>query len=610
MRKDYIYKAILLLCVCGLLVLTGCSNKDGQGDSEEMLLRLRLINRIQTLDAGNMRGIYSGRVGAQIYEPLYRYHYLKRPYVAEPLLAEAMPQVSEDRLILTIPLRKGVYYHDDPCFEGGKGREVVAGDIVYALKRIANIRYINQNWANIKERIVGLDEFREYTKQFKNEFEVDYSEAVEGLQALDDYTLQIKVVKPWPQIVDVLLTDNMSAPMPHEAVSHYKKDIMRHPVGSGPFRLKKWQPGVFVELERNPNWAGGVYPAEGEAGDEAAGMLVDAGKPIPIVDRIIWRVVEEQQPAWLLLMNGEIDAISVPKDNFSEAVSIGNMEETKAMRDRGIKLIRFNHPSVFWIGFNLQDPVLGKNKPLRKAISRCFDREKFDEILFNSRNKIAHGFIPPGLNAYDPEIEKYGYSKYDPQESKVLLKEAEKIQGGQIPVLTLAVPGTSNFDKQYGQFAQSQFQAVGLQLEIEYMDWPTYLEKMNNGKLQMFASGISAGSPDAIDFLDAFTTRSFAPGSNVFFYSTPEYDDLFAKVEVMPFDDEVKKQYQKLERMAMEDYPGVFIFHRMSYVLVHDWLENYKPHVFSHSPLGACPYYKVNVEKRNAYKDLLKQLEK
>ena len=603
--------AFVVIALCSLLLLVpGCSPKDDDGKSDEMVLRYRMLSKMQTLDPGNSRGVYSGLVLGHICEALYTYDYLKRPYIAVPALAEALPHISEDLLTYTFTIKKGVRYQDDPCFEGGEGREVVANDFVYALKRIANIRYPNQNWTNIKERFVGLDDFREYTKPFKKELSVDYSREVEGLKALDDYTLQIKLIKPWPQIIDVLLTDNMSSPMPHEAAEYYGQDIIRHPIGTGAYKLKMWQRGVYIELERNPNWRDELFPSEGSQDDVEAGLLADAGEPVPIADRIIWRVIEEDQPAWLLFMRGEIDCMGIPKDNFNQSVNLRNMEETAEMRDRGIELIHYNDPSVFWIGFNFKDPVLGKNLPLRKAISRCIDRDRLNDILASGRNKIAHGLIPPGLNSYDPEIEKYGYSKYDPQEARALLKEAEDIHGGPIPKLKLAMPGTDTFSKQYGQFTQRQFQNVGLELEVDYMDWPTYIEGALKGQFQMFASGISAGSPDAIDFFDSFTTKAFAPGSNWFFYSDPEYDALFEKVEVMPFDDEVKQVYQKMEHMILEDYPGVFTLHRMAYVLKHDWFENYKIHIFAHGAFGKSRYYKIDVEKRNEYKELLKELKK
>jgi ABC-type transport system substrate-binding protein len=592
--------------MCLLVLLTsGCPKKGGENQSDEMVLRHRMGTKIQTLDAGNMRGLYSMMVGGQIYETLYDFHFLKRPYELVPELAEAMPEISDDHLTYIIHVKKGIFFQDDPCFQDGKGRELKAQDFVYSLKRIANIRYASQNWHIFKDRIVGLDAFREYTKQFQSEFEVDYSKEVEGLKALDDYTIQITLTKPWPQMPETIFADNMSSPMPKEAVEYYGEDVIRHPVGTGPYRLKMWRPGSYIELVKNENWRGELYPEEGEPSDVEAGYLDDAGKPIPFADRIIWRVIMEDQPAWLLFLRGEIDGMGIPKDNFNEAISLQNMDVTDEMKDRKITLKQFDDPSVFWIGFNMQDPVLGKNKPLRKALSRAFDRNRFIDLFLNGRGYVAHGFVAPGLDSYDPDIKRFGFSKFDLNEARGLLKEAEKIHGGPIPKLRLAMPGTSTFFRQRGQFIQRQFQEIGVKLEVNYMDWPTYMAEENKGQLQMFAAGVHASYPDAIDFLTLFGTKYFAPGGNRFFYSNPEFDALLEEAEVMFPSPERLKLYRKMERMVMEDYPAVFTIHPISYVLHHSWYKNYKPHVFSH---GVSKYRKVDLADRNNYKELLKEL--
>jgi len=563
--------------------------------------------KLQTLDAGNMRGVYSMMVGGQIYETLYVFHFLKRPYELIPQLADGMPEISEDHLTYIIRIKKGVLFQDDPCFPNGKGRELKAQDFVYSLKRIANIKYASQNWYSFKDKIVGLDAFREYTKQFKSESEVGYGREVQGVKALDDYRIQIILNRPWPQMIETIFADTMSSPAAREAVEYYDKDIIRHPVGTGAYRLKTWQRGSYIELVKNENWRGELYPTEGGPGDEEAGYLDDAGKSVPFADRLIWRVIEEDQPAWLLFMRGEIDGMGIPKDNFNEAVKLKNREVTDEMKDRGISLKHFDDPSVFWIGFNMQDPVLGKNKPLRKALSRAFDREHFIDLFLNGRGHVAHGFVAPGLDSYDPEIKKYGYSKYDLQQAGQLLEEAKKIHGGPIPKLTLAMPGTDTFSKQYGQFIQRQFQKIEIELEVNYMDWPTYMAELNKGQLQLFSSGVSASYPDAIDFLTLFGTKYFAPGGNKFFYSNPDFDALLEKAEVMFPASERLELYRTMERMVMEDYPAVFTSHRISYILHHSWYKNYKPHVFSY---GLSKYRNIDLADRNGYKGKLKALKK
>jgi oligopeptide transport system substrate-binding protein len=594
---------LAIAAIAAVFALIGCRDSSSGEEPNEMVLHHALYTKIAALDPGNIRDVYSIMVCSQIFENLYQYHFLKRPYVLVPLLAEDMPQVSDDLLTYTIKIKKGVHFQDDKCFPASKGRELRAQDFIFALKRIANIKYLSQNWSGYDNKIVGLDEFREYTKGCKKMEDVDFSRPVEGLQTPDDHTLVIKLKKPWPQLV-YALADISSSPIAKEAVDFYGKDITGHPVGTGPFKLKTWQRGSYIELVRNPAFRGELYPSEGEPGDAEAGYLDDAGKIMPFADKVVWTNIEEYQPAWFLFMQGKLDASVIPKDNYGEAIT-ESRELTPKMKELNIRLETFLDPSTFWLGFNMQDPILGKNKPLRRAISYAIDREGFIELFFNGRDLVAHGLIPPLMDSYDPNVKENGYARYDPEQARLLLKEAEKIYGGNLPVLKIAMPGTGTFDHQLGQFLERSLTDVGLQVEVEYMDWPTYLQKINTRSEQMFCSGASASTPDSQDFLASFYSKYWAPGSNSFNYANPEFDKLYEKVEVMPQSPERCELYRKMELIVLEDCPAAFLNHRIGYVLIHNWYKNYKPHAFAY---GLSKYRRVDLAERAAYKELLKKV--
>jgi len=604
-------KSVSIIFITALLITAGCNDSGPVEEPNEMVLHHVLSAKIKGLDPGNMRDVFSVIVASQMFEPLYQYHFLKRPYELVPLLAEDMPQISNDLLTYTIKIKKGVYFQDDPCFGSrpamslpdGKGRELKAEDFVFSLKRIANIKYLSQNWSIFDNKIAGLDEFREYSKTCKSEAGVDYSRQVQGLTAPDDYTLVIKLKKPWRQLC-MALADTATAPVAKEAVDYYGSDIISHPVGTGPFRLNVWRRGSYIELVRNPAFRGELYPSEGEPGDVEAGYLDDAGKPMPFADRVVWTVIEERQPAWLLFLQGKIDATVIPKDNFDEVMG-GSGELTPAMKQRNIHLKTFKDPSTYWLGFNMAEPLFGKNKPLRRAISYAIDREKFIELFFNNRHLIAHGLIPPVMPSYNPEIKEKGYAQYGPEKAQELLKEAEKIHGGKLPTLKITLPGTNTWYRQYGQFLKRNLNAVGLEVEMEYMDRPTYLEKVNTKSVQMFTSGGSASTPDAQDFLAMFYSRNHAPGPNKFNYSNPEFDELYEQAQAMLDGPEKRRLYRKMELIVLEDCPAAFLNHRVAYVLHHDWYKNYKPHAFAY---GLSKYRRIDMAKRTAYKKLLKTI--
>ncbi|MGA2680032.1 MAG: ABC transporter substrate-binding protein [Sedimentisphaerales bacterium] len=593
----------VLLFIASFLAFipVGCKRSSPQ-NANEMVLHHVIYTKIKTLDPLSLRDVYGATIMFQIGEPLYQYHFLKRPYVLVPLLAEDMPQISEDRCTYTVKIKKGVRFQDDACFKIGKGRELKADDFVYALKRIANVKNVSENWSVFDNRIVGLNEFREYTKTCKTAAEIDYSRPVEGLYAADDYTLVIKLTKPWPQIIGSAMADQVFMPVAKEAVDYYGKDIVAHPVGTGPFKLKVWQRASYIELVRNPNFRGETYPTEGEPGDKEAGYLDDAGKPIPFADKVTWTIIEEYQPAWLLFMQGKLDISAVPKDNYSEVFS-GPGVLTEEMKQRNIRLETFDEPSVFWIGFNMDDPVLGKNKPLRQAISHAIDRQKFIDLFFNGRDKIAHGIIHPMMAGYDPNIVNKGFAAYDPNEARELLKQAEQIQGGPIPELKVANPGTDTTSRQMGQFINMQLEDIGLKVEILYMDWPTFQEKINTASEQMFFYGGFASIPDAMDFLDMFYSKNKPPGSNKFSYNNPEFDRIFDQASVMLDSPQRTELYRKMEMLVLEDCPAAFLNHRVNYVLHYNWYKNYKPNVFNY---GVSKYLRVDLKERAEYDKLLK----
>ena len=594
-------KFLSVAFTAALLIIAGCGHSPSADDANEMVLHSILPTKIRGLDPGDIGDVYSSLVASQSFECLYQYHYLKRPYQLIPQLAEDMPQISEDGLTYTIKIKKGIYFADDPCFKQGKGRELKASDFVFAWKRIANIKYLSKNWWIFDGKIVGLDEFREYTKTCKSREDVDYSRPVQGLQRPDDYTLVIKLKKPWPQIT-YLLAHLPTAPVAEEAVDYYGRDIVSHPVGTGPFKLKVWHRGSFIEMVRNPSFREQFYPSEAEPDDLGEGLLADAGRRLPIADKISFVLIEENQPRWLQFLRGKIDASGIPKDNFGQAID-ASKNLTPQIKQRNIHLKTFRDPSTFWIGFNMEDAVLGKNKPLRQAISCAIDRKRYIELFWNNRDEVAYGFIPPLMKSYNPRIGEIAIH-YDADRARELVKQARKIHA-KLPALTLSMGGTDTLARQIGQFYQRCFKQVGLDVQVEYMDWPTFQDRIKTKSARMFSLGWVADYPDAENFLQLFYSKNASPGPNNFNYSNPEFDRLYEAAAVMPDSPQRTELYQKAERIVVRDCPAAFINHRVAYVLHHDWVGNYKPHVFQY---GLAKYRRVDINKRAAYKELLKKI--
>lgn len=538
---------------------------------------------------------------SKTYECLLQYAYLARPYRVEPLLGESMPETGEDGLTYTFRIRKGIYYQDDPCFtnSAGKGREVTAEDFVFSLKRMADVKNASTGyWAF--DRIRGLEDFR---KASGGTGPTDYSMPVEGLQAPDPRTFRIKLNQPYPQLLWVL-TMHYAAAVPHEAVDYYGRDFVNHPVGTGPYILSYWNMNYAVEFVRNPKWkeTGRVetYPSEGEPGDAEQNLLADAGKPIPFVDRIVEFVIKDQSTQWLKFMTGEIESSGISRDNW-EAVITPDKSLARDLEARKIRLFKAPTLDTFYIGFNMEDPVVGKNRKLRQALSCAFDTGEWVKF-WNDRVIRATGPIPPGVAGHNEKPSPYGF---DLEKAKRLLAEAGYRDGkdpatGRRLELTLDLGSANDAEaRQSVELFVSFMDRIGVKINASYNNWPTFLEKLEKRQVQMFSLGWVADYPDAENFLQLFYGANVSPGPNHSNYANPDFDRLYEKIRVMPDSPERTEIYRKMADIIIEDCPWLFEHHPLSYGLHHHWVENYKPHDF---PYGMVKYRKINAEARRAWK--------
>ena len=581
--------------LAALLVGSGCRREESLSEEEAAGLKVRYTvaaSKVRGLDPGDIGDVTSSSVASQMFETLYQYHFLKRPYELIPMLAESMPQIRDDGLTYTIKIRQDVYFFDDQCFGGGVGRQLTVHDFIYAWKRIANIKYLSKNWWIFDGRIVGLDDFREYTKSVERKEDVDYDRPVEGLEALDKFTLQIKLTKPWPQIL-FLLAHLPTAPMAREAVDHYGDQLRNVAIGTGPYMLKSWRRGSKIIMVRNPKFRKVTYPIEGEPQDKSNGFLDDSGELIPLIDRIETTIAEESQPYWLLFMQGKVDAAGIPKDFYNQAINPrGTL--TKQMIKKGIDLIVREDPSTFWFGFNMEDPLVGKNLPLRQAMSCAWNRREYVEVFNNNRGVSAKGIFPPMFKEYDPNFVNT-YTQYYLELARKLMAQAVQLNNGKPLEVTLSLPGTDTLSRQMGQYFQRCMDKIGLKVKVDYYDWPTFQDRVKTKSLQIFAMGWVADYPDGESFLQVFYGPNGSPGPNNFNYHNPKYDQLYDKISVMPDSEKRSKIYREMERIVCDDCVAIFSYHSIAYVPYYKYLKNYKPHVFQY---GLTKYRDIDLELR------------
>jgi len=263
-----------------------------------------------SLDPAQTTSIYANFIVINLYDTLYRYKYLARPYQLQPNLAVDMPEVSEDGLQLTIQIKKGVFFNDDPAFKGGVGREVKAQDFVYSIKRHFDPNTRAQGAWLWQNRIEGLDTWKTAGS--------DYDREVTGLRALDDYTIRITLTQPFPQLVHTL-TQGYAAIVPREAVEKYGQILSSHPVGSGPFKLVS-RDSTRAVLAKNPEFRQQPFDLEDEGFDPAKhtspGLQSLQGKSPPFVDQLEIEFIKEGAARWNAFLAGEVHFIKVPTSQF------------------------------------------------------------------------------------------------------------------------------------------------------------------------------------------------------------------------------------------------------------------------------------------------------
>jgi ABC-type transport system substrate-binding protein len=547
---------------------------------------------------------------ALLYESLLQYHPFKvDPYELTPCLADTMPErkrLGNGRESYLIHLKSGLFFHDDPCFEAtqGIGREVVAEDVAYAFKRIADPKVECPVFSTLEDYVEGLHEA--YADAKRNGF-FDYQKPLPGVEVVDKYTVRITLAKPYPQIL-YWLAMPFTAPVPHEAVDYYdgiphegkvREQFKFHPVGTGPFRLVEWSRNRLIRLERFDRYTATQFPAEGWPASDDARFKPLAGARIPFLDEIQMRIIRESIPAWLLFKQGYLDASGISKDVFNTVLDAGR-DLTPEFKRRGVALHKDPEPATFYLIFNMEDPVFGKNKKLRQAISAAYDEDFSNEVFSNGIELNAQELLPPGVFGFQPGL-KNPYKQHDLEFAKKLMIEAgwpggRDAKTGEQLKITLDVAADDATTRQLAEFQKGQIEQLGIRVAVQENLWERQQEKVINGQFQLVAFGWDADYPDPENFFFLFYSKNAPPaGSNSCRYSNPEFDRIYEKMCTMENTPERLALIHRLTEILNEDCPFVLLSHSVSFALTQPWAQR-----VSSNPLlaGGAKYVSVDTALR------------
>jgi len=618
----------------------------------------------------------------QIYEPPLQYHYLKRPYELMPLTATEMPRITfldknkeplstgtpNEKIAysqIDITIQKGINYQPHPAFAKNKdgeyiyhtlpsekiltlnsladfkatsSRELIAADYVYQIKRFAHPKLNSPIYGLMKKYIVGLDGYAKklkiiYRDQLKVTPTLKYLDLhqydFDGVKVIDRYTYRITINGVYPQFMYWLAMPFFAA-VPYEVDKFYSQQGMKkqnisfdwYPVGTGPYMLTVNNPNRQMVLERNPNFRGVAYPSEGEKGDRENGLLNDAGKIMPFIDKAVYSLEKESIPRWTKFLQGYYDASGISSDSFDQAVNfsaLGDASLTESMIEKNIKLVTTTKSSTSYMGFNMLDPLVGgksdRARYLRQAISIAFDYEEFISIFLNGRGISAQGIIPPGIFGYqsgekgiNPVVYKWVNGEIirrDLSDAKKLLTRAGYENGidkktNQPLLIYFDTTGSGAGTQAFFGFLRKQFKKLNISLIIRSTDFNRFQDKVRKGNAQIFMWGWNADYPDPENFLFLLygpNGKVKGQGENAVNYANSEFDKLFDKMETMPNSPERLKIIKKLLTILRHDSPWLWGYHQQEFSLFHKWYFNVKPNLMAQNTLM---YKRVDARARAA----------
>ncbi len=543
-------------------------------------------------DPCKISDLYSRITTAHMFEGLYQYDHLARPARVKPLTAAALPEISADQRRFIIRLRPGIFFADDPAFQGQR-RALVAGDYIYSLKRFADPANKSPAWGEIEEAgFVGLAALRRRALDNRQPF--DYDADVPGLQALDAHTLQLTVDEARPRLTELLADTGLYGAVAREVVQFYGDRIAEHPVGTGAFRLARWRRSSEMVFDRNPSYRHRVYEDDAEPGaDDAEGQALLArfkGRRLPMVDRVVISIIEENQPRWLSFLNAQQDFIDRIPDEFSSVAMPGG-KVAPNLAKQGIVGYRTVGPEGVLTVYNMDDPVVGgytlARIALRRALNLAVDIPREINLARRGQAIPAQSPAVPHTTGYDPAY-RSEMSEYSPAKARALLDMhgyvdrdgdgwREQPDGQPLLLVRRTVPDSS--ERQLDELWQKNMAAIGIKVSFKFAKWPENLKAMQAGTVQIWRVGSSSSQLDGQGALQ----RLYGPSSgaaNLSRFKLPAYDAIYNRMSALPNGPERDALFLQAKRLATVYAPYKQHVHRILTDMAQPWLLGYRRALF------------------------------
>lgn len=495
--------------------LSGCNDKGRSTDKK--VFRLNLDAGLTSLDPAFSRSQNNLWMVHQIFDGLVE---MDSNLKVQSAIAKRW-EVLEDGRLFRFILRDNVCFHDHPQFENGKGRKVVAQDVVYSLKRLVDPKTASPGSWIFNDKIVEENPF----------------------SAPNDSTFELRIKESFPPMLGLLSMQYCSV-VPKEIVEFYGKDFRENPIGTGPFKFNLWVENERLILHKNSNY-----------------FQSTNAQPIPKLDAVMVSFNADRQTAFLSFLGGNLDLITSLDVSFKDDLLTRAGQLRSKYKDK-VNLQSLPYLNTEYLGI-LVDQELGivqgsplAQKKIRQALNFGFDREKMMKYLRNDIGTPGNkGMIPNGL----PGHADSSYYPYNPDKANALLAEAGFPNGvGLAPIKVFTGPEY----KDLLEFIQSEWRKLGVELVIEINPGSAIRQMVAKSEANMFRASWIADYPDAENYLGLFYSPNFAPnGPNYTHYKNEDFDRLFQQTLKEKEEEKRHELYKKMDALIMEEAPVIVLYY-------------------------------------------------
>jgi len=561
--------------------------------AQDKVLRVTFMAAETGFDPVKVSDYYSGTVIESIFEPLLTYDYLARPAKLVPNVAVELPTVSDSGKTYTIRIKKGIYFAADPAFNGTP-RELIAEDYAYSIKRFLDPKNRSPYAFLFDGKIIGLGELAANAQKTGN---FDYAAKIAGLEVLDRYTLRIRL-KETDFSFSHVLAFPLTGAVAREVIDAYGDDSNSHPVGTGPYVLKKYTRSAKIVLGANPAYRGAVW--DFKPGDDPLDAQIVAqmkGKKLPRIGSVEISIMEETQSRWLAFERGETDIEYQLWDVAPKFMTADGKLKPDFVR-RGIRLNRTIDPEIVYLHFNMQEQIGGQPNPvggfslekiaLRRAIAMAYKIDDQINVIRKGQAIRAEFPIPPGIAGHDPAYRNS--IRYEPRTANALLdrfgykKGADGYRnlpdGKPLTVRYSSMP--TERDRQFDELVKRSLDSIAVRVEIHKDRFPELIKLQKQCRLMMHNSAWIADYPDGDNFMQLLYGPNTGQSNNAC-YRSPEYDRLYEQSKTIPDSPERNRLYREMARLIEAHTVWLLEDSRYRNVLLQPYVIGYKKHPVMHA---------------------------